>query len=210
MSVRKREWRTRAGEIKQAWITDYTDQHGKRHIETFKRKKDADAHEAKVRIEVGKGVHVAPADSISVAKAADLWLKQVEANGRERATLAGYRQHVELHIVPRIGGVKLAKLSSLSVEGFRNQLLAEVSRHTARTVLRSFKMILKSARYAHVAADITIATSTRERCLEDGRDYPTTGEIKRLLAAATTERQRALLLTAALTGLRASELRGLR
>jgi integrase len=42
------------------------------------------------------------------------------------------------------------------------------------------------------------------------RDIPTPEEIKRLLAAAKGTRQRALLLTAALTGLRASELRGLR
>ena len=215
MSVRRREWKTRTGEIKQAWIVDYTDQHGKRHIETFQRKKDAGAHEAKVRIEVGKGVHVAPSESITVAEAAEQWIKRVEANGRERATVKGYQEHVDLHIVPRIGRVKLAKLSALSVESFRDQLLADVeegtlSRHTARAVLRSFKMALKAAKHAHIAADVGIAPTKRERRLEPGRDFPETGEIKRLLAAATTERQRALLLTAALTGLRASELRGLR
>ena len=72
------------------------------------------------------------------------------------------------------------------------------------------RSLLRSAKVAHVAADVTIAASKRERRLEPGLDFPETGEIKRLLAAATTERQRALLLTAALTGLRASELRGLR
>jgi integrase len=80
----------------------------------------------------------------------------------------------------------------------------------ARKVLVSLKSLLKSAKVAHVAADVTIAASKRDRRLEPGLDFPETGEIKRLLAAATTERQRALLLTAALTGLRGSELRGLR
>ena len=52
---------------------------------------------------------------------------------------------------------------------------------------------------------------SRERRLEEGRDFPEPGEIKRLIAAASdTPRSKALLLTAALTGLRASELRGLR
>jgi integrase len=46
--------------------------------------------------------------------------------------------------------------------------------------------------------------------LEVGRDIPTPGEIKRLIAATKDIRRRTLLLTAALTGLRASELRGLR
>jgi predicted GIY-YIG superfamily endonuclease len=66
MSVRKREWVTRKGESKQAWIVDYRDQHGKRHIETFQRKKDADAHEVKVLADIGNGVHVAPSDSITL------------------------------------------------------------------------------------------------------------------------------------------------
>ena len=41
MSVRRRTWITRKGEPKEAWLADYVDQHGKRHIKTFKRKKDA-------------------------------------------------------------------------------------------------------------------------------------------------------------------------
>jgi hypothetical protein len=38
MSVRKRTWKTTKGEIKEAWVVDYSDQAGKRHLETFKRK----------------------------------------------------------------------------------------------------------------------------------------------------------------------------
>jgi integrase len=220
MSVRKREWITRKGECKQAWIVDYIDQNGKRHIETFQRKKDADAQEAKVRVDIGKGVHVAPSESPTVAAAAQQWLARVKAEGREPSTLQGYEQHLRAYIVPQLGRVKLAKLTALTVEGFRDQLLQQVeersggkrplSRATARKVLISLKSLLKSAKVAHVAADVRIAASNRDRRLEPGRDFPESGEIKRLLAAATTERQRALLLTAALTGLRASELRGLR
>ena len=43
MSVRKRRWKTRKGEERIAWVADYTDQNGDRHIKTFARKKDADA-----------------------------------------------------------------------------------------------------------------------------------------------------------------------
>jgi integrase len=57
---------------------------------------------------------------------------------------------------------------------------------------------------------VSIERSKRERRLEAGIDFPDTGEIRRLIAAATKPRQKALLLTVALTGLRASELRGLR
>ena len=51
MSVRKRTWKTAAGEERQAWLCDYTGQSGKRHVKTFARKKDADAFIAKAKVE---------------------------------------------------------------------------------------------------------------------------------------------------------------
>jgi integrase len=212
MSVRKRVWTTRLGEAKEAWIVDYRDQEGDRHIETFARKKDADAYHDTVRTDVRHGVHTAPSKSVTVAEAAESWLKRVEAEGRERGTLAQYRQHVKLHIAPRIGRYKLAHLTPPKVEAFRDDLLANMSRPMARKVLTSLKSLLKVAKHAHVAADVSVGRSKRaERKLEVGRDIPTPAEIKRLIDAAKDDaRMRALLLTAVLCGLRASELRGLR
>ena len=94
MSVRKRTWTTSKGERKEAWIVDYTDQHGERHIETFAKKKDADAYRATVTVDVRKGVHTAASKSIKVAEAAESWLKYIELEGREAATILGYRIHV--------------------------------------------------------------------------------------------------------------------
>jgi integrase len=216
MAVRKRSWTTRSGEPKTAWVVDYR-LNGKRHIETFDRKKDADAREAQVRVNIKQGVHTAPSDTVTVAEAARQWLARVEAAGRERATLQQYRQHVRTHIAPRLGRVKLAKLTHQAVEKFRDDLLngddarPALSRATARKVLSSLKMLLKAAKFAHAAADVAIGRVSRERRLEPGRDFPEGSEVKRLIAAASdTPRSKALLLTAALTGLRASELRGLR
>jgi integrase len=212
MSVRKRAWVTRHGESREAWIVDYIDQDGDRHIETFQRKKDAEAHHDKVRLDVRRGVHTAPSKSITVAEAAEAWIKRVEAEGRERGTLAQYRQHVKLHIAPRIGRLKLAHLTPARVEGFRDDLVANLSRPMARKVLTSLKSLLKAAKHAHVAADVSVGRSKRaERRLEVGRDIPTPAEVKRIIEAAkSSPRMSALLLTAALCGLRASELRGLR
>jgi integrase len=223
MSVRKRKWITRRGEAKEAWIVDYL-LDGKRHVETFDRKKDATDRMAKVRLDIGKGIHVAISNSITVAEAAQNWLKAREADGVERSTLRQYKQHVDLHIVPRLGNVRLAKLTAAMVEAFRNQMIGngngngdqvdninlKLSRPLARKVLTSFKSLLKTAKHSHVATDVKIGGAKRERKLEIGRDIPDPGEIKRVIDAAKSPRQRALLLTAALTGLRASELRGLR
>jgi integrase len=210
MSVRKREWTTTAGEKREAWIVDYADQAGERHIRTFDRKKDADAYHATVKVDVRHGVHTPPSKSVTVAEAAESWIKRVEAEGRERSTVAQYRQHVDLHIAPRIGRIKLSDLTPGKVETFRDELLAKLSRPLARKVLTSLKSLLKVAKHAHVAADVSIGRDKRgKRKLRVGVDIPTADEIKRILADAP-DKWRRLLLVMTFTGLRASEARGLR
>src|SRR5580693_1753862 len=83
MSVRKRTWKTAAGEERQAWLCDYTGQSGKRHVKTFARKKDADAFIAKAKVEVREGVHTADSDSVMIRDAADLWLTTGAARGAQ-------------------------------------------------------------------------------------------------------------------------------
>src|SRR3974390_926183 len=93
MSVRKREWATRRGERRGAWIVDYVDPRGHRHIQTFERKKDADAAAQQTAIDVRAGVHTAASKSITVREAADDWITAAELDQREASTLAQYRQH---------------------------------------------------------------------------------------------------------------------
>jgi integrase len=196
----------------EAWLVDYTDQHGDRCFETFEKKKDADDYHATVKVDVRKGVHVAPNKSPTMKDAAESWIKKVEADDNEPTTVRQYRQHINLHILPRFDRtLRLAELNPARVEAFRDSLLAELSLPLAKKVLTSFKSLLRVAKHAHVADGVSIKSNKRKkRVLEAGRDIPEPGEIKRLIDATTDLRLRALLLTAALTGLRASELRGLR
>jgi integrase len=213
--VKQRKWTTSKGEERSAWVVDYSDQNGDRHVKAFKRKKDADAYLTTVRHEVSQGTHTAPSQSITVAEAAENWLRHVELEGRERSTLDQYRQHANLHIVPRLGNHKLSLLTTPRINTFRDDLLGAISRPLARKVLVSVKSILKEAQRRgdvaqNVATSVTIGVDKRhQRRLEVGRDIPLPGEVKRILDAATGK-WRALLVTAAFTGLRSSELRGLR
>jgi integrase len=201
------------GEPVKWWLADYTDGAGKRHQERFKLKKDALAHEQKQKVSIRAGTFVSLDSSMTIADVAEKWINRVEGNGRERATLKQYREHVNAHILPRIGAVRLAKLSAERVEHFRDSLIQgdkALSRPMARKVLRSFKSMLKVVRCSHLADDVTVEISERDRPkLEVGRDIPTPAEVARIVKAAKGK-MRVLLMTAALTGLRASELRGLR
>jgi integrase len=70
----------------------------------------------------------------------------VSLEKREPATIAGYRQHVDKHIVPRLGASKLATLTTPRIERFRDDRLESMSRALAKKVLGSLKSILKDAK----------------------------------------------------------------
>ena len=212
-TVRKRSWQT-GREQKTAWIADYFDQNGKRHLKTFATKKAADAWLIATRHDVARGVHTPEGTSITVAQAADLWIRRGEVEQLERSTLAKYRNHVELHINPFLGSLKLARLSPPMVEQFRDDLLGRLSWAMARKVLTSLKSILAEATRRglvaqNAAQQVKIDVRKRDkRKLAVGRDIPTKAEITAIVGAAAG-RWRPLLITAIFTGMRSSELRGL-
>src|SRR5262249_49548515 len=125
MSVRKRKWVTSKGESKEAFVVDYVDQAGKRHLRTFDKKKAADAFHVTVRSEVRDCTHTADSDSITVAQAGKLWLLTAEQDKLERATTVEYERHLNNYIVPRLGHVKLSRLSAPMVRSFVDRLLAD-------------------------------------------------------------------------------------
>jgi integrase len=219
MSVRKRIWKTRKGEAREAWVVAYTDGEGNRRLKTFKGKKAADAYHAEVVIDIRDGVHVAPRQSPTIAEAGEAW---IEASGDlERGTLLQYRQHLKLHIVPHLGRIKLAEFSPPMLAKFEADLRkAGVSTSMVRKVRVSLGSILAHAQsHGMVARNIVrelgrlkrgkMTKGEQKRKLKVGVDIPSPEEIRAILAHATG-RWRPLLLVAAFTGLRASELRGLR
>jgi len=224
MSIRKRKWTTGQGVKKEAWVVDYVDQKGKRHLRTFARKKDADAYEATASVEVREGIHTAASDSVTVAEAASDWLQGADELGLERATREQYRQHVDRHIVPFIGRVKLAQLGVPTAREFESRLRSEGrSEAMVRKVVGSLGSIVADAQErGKVSRNVVREMRSRRKPGKDRRavarkrgklkvgvDIPTREEIKSIVGALQG-RWRPLILTAIFTGLRASELRGLR
>jgi integrase len=238
MSVRKRTWETESGEVRSAYVVQYstaeTDARGKRkrHIRTFERKKDADIFHAQVRVDIGKGVHVPLSKSITVEKAGQHWIDACA--DLERTSVDGYRQHLNLHILPYLGAVKLSALNVAIVRDWQDKLRkgtpapgqAEAEPRTADMVKRvtgSLGSLLGDAmERGHVGTNVVRnLKANRKRGkqrqaerrakgkLKIGTDIPTPAEVDAILRVAKG-RWRPLLLTAIRCGLRASELRGLR
>jgi integrase len=234
MSVRKRSWNSPDGNPKESWVVDYVDQTGKRHLKTFGRKKEADAYHDKAKAAVRSGIHTAD-ESTTVSDAAQLWLTYCRGEELERATLAAYEQHIKLHIVPYVGRVPLARLSSPMVRQFRDRLRtgclptgesgAEETKRSAAMVKRvmgSLSSILTDAQERGLVAQNVVrnlrtrrrrrkerlAERRAKRKLKVAIDIPSPEEIRAIIAKLEG-RWRPLLLTAIFTGLRSSELRGL-
>src|SRR5262249_49957674 len=230
MSVRKRTWPNRDGSQGEAWVVAYTDHEGKRRIRSFEKKREADRYHASVSNELRSGIHVPDSQSVTVAEAGRLWLEGCEAASRERPTLAYYRQPLERHIIPLIGAVKLSRLTVPMVRAFEDKLTLDRSPAMVRKARVSLGALLTDAQERGlVGQNVVRALRARRRRGKEARaaarqkgklrigiDIPSPDEIRPTLAAATegggadSDGRRPLLLTAIFSGLRISELRGLR
>ncbi|OLB72416.1 MAG: hypothetical protein AUI16_20415 [Alphaproteobacteria bacterium 13_2_20CM_2_64_7] len=215
MSVRKRSWMVDS-ERREAWIADYVDQSGARHIKTFAKRREAEAFHASASVEVAKGLHTADRRSPTIAQAGELCLQS--SAKLERTTLDSYRGHVQLHINPHLGHIRLSQLTAPMVRSFEDRLGATRSPAMVHKVLVSLGSIVADAlERGLVAQNVVRGRPRRQRArgerrtpkLKIGADIPTPAEI-RTIVQHLHGRWRPLFLVAAFTGLRSSELRGLR
>ncbi|AMG74215.1 tyrosine-type recombinase/integrase [Sphingopyxis granuli] len=210
-TIRKREWTSPKGEEKTAWLVDYRDGSGARRFKQFSRKKDADAWLTSAAWQVSQGTHTPDSQSITVAQACDIWIAAAESKGRERGTIQQYRQLADLHIAPLIGAEKLSRLTQPKVAAFVDKLLEARSRDMTHKAVRALARVLGEAQRRgliaqNVAAGVKVERSSREKAKVE---IPGKDELRALIEHADAD-MKPLVMTAILTGLRASELRGLR
>jgi integrase len=174
---------------------------------------------------VREGTHVPDSATVTVTEAGKLWIKVAERGDDEReplerATVVQYKQHLSLHIEPFLGRTKLSQISTPLVRKFASDLRAAGRSATmVKYVVRSLGALIAEAQEAGLISRNPVRDlrrnrkdrrqEGREHKLKSGFDYPTPEEISAMIRAAD-QHWRPLLLTAVFTGMRASELRGLR
>ena len=213
MSVRKRKWTTRSGEAKEAWIVDYTDQQGDRHIKTFARKKDADAYSQQVGVDVRAG-------RIRRSQSRSPW-RRPRRTGSSRSSWRGARpRHWRNIASTRATSTSASAISSSPASPHRASMVSATTywrRCRARCRARSCPASSRCCATRSAGATSPRTSPWRQadqrrqapRGQAQGRRrYPDPERSRR--SSLLQGRSRPLLLTAIFTGLRASELRGLR
>jgi integrase len=160
---------------------------------------------------VGRGERVAPS-RVTLSLYAGEWLAG-QAPRLRPATYRHYEQDLRLHILPRLGGRRLADISPDDVAGLIGELEFEgKAGWTIRGVLIVFGRVLASAERRGIIASNPVRRLERsERPKLEHREFPSLNrEAIGDLIANAPPKYRALIALSVLTGLRQSEALALR
>lgn len=205
------------------WVVDFRDQFGTRRWESYRTREEAKlALEARLK-QVRTGTYRAPSRMPPLREVAEAWLRSKA--DRRPSTRYLWQNHVHVHILPRLGDVRVDRITPQVIEeSLRNDLLrgGRLAPQTINKILGTLTAVFEyaerhgiternPARLAErlrpgggeVAAGEADAQGERQ---VDPDDVPSPEEVRRLLMAAEPGLSSTFLLTAALTGARCSEL----
>lgn len=180
----------------------------------FATKDEADRALRKVLNAVDDDEYVEPS-TVTVGKWLTHWL-DTKLNIRE-TTRARYRQSIECHLNPRIGGIRLQQLRTEHLDRCYRNLLEEGGRSgdgLAPKTVRNAHGVIRTALEAAVQRRHVIRNVADNANLPDSDKsemrYWTTGQLRRFLDHVSGLRLHAMWLLFTTTGMRRGEVLGLR
>jgi integrase len=190
------------------WEARYRDNAGRSRSKTFTTKKAAEQFLQLTAVQQRQGTWVDPAlGQMTVGEWAARWME----NRQDRpSTVAKNDSFLRNHVLPEFATVPLLRLTPLDVQGFVNRLNAK---GLAPSSVRSVVNVLTGLLGAAVDAGLLYVSPARKLTLPkddaDERVFLSADQVNRV-AGAVPARYRALILTAAYTGMRWGELAGLK
>jgi len=219
----KRFWIERRPKAKCPKCGGTLDETEERRRETkagFPTQKECQAAMNKLLVAVEQHNYSAPTKASVKEYLTKEWLPAVKATIRP-STYNAYVQHVECHVVPHIGTVKLQKLSGSQVNALYAKL-AETGRKDGKSGLSAMtihhvhsclhKACKDAVRWGHISRNPLDAADPPRKKGDGAREMRTwtKGQLKAFLEALAGERLYALWHTIAMTGMRRGEAIGLR
>lgn len=183
----------------------------------YATKREAEEALTKILGTLADGEYVRP-NSDTFGEYLDQWLEAVEVQVRP-STFASYRMIVEKHVKPRLGSVKLQRLTALKL----NTAYAEMLREGVLHAKKQHGLSPRTVRYTHTivrkALADAVAWNLVPRNIADSANPPkqakrskktwAADELRSFLGRARDDRLYAAYLLAATTGMRRGEILGL-
>jgi integrase len=157
-------------------------------------------------------------DEITFAAAAELMLRELEELGRKPTTLANYRQTLDFRLLPAFGEIPVGRVKRSQVEALATQMLREGKRaQTRANTLKLLSQVFNYARRQRWCAE-NPCWGVRRPQIRPHQDirFLDKDELEAVISAIDVVEKpfgaidKAIILTAAMTGMRQGELLALR
>lgn len=200
---------TRCGEVRYRTVLDYAPSGHPRaqRRRTFRTLTEARAHVAQVKADRQRGA--LPLGNVSFDEVADAWIRERERKGCRATTIRGYRDSLK-HAQRTFGGRPIEKITRVDIEALAKRLQERgLSARTVNLCLGLVRSVFERALaegyvVRNVAQSVTAHKDSRNSRI------PLTLEEGRLVAATARNHRLAPAWLLTLSGLRRSEVLGLR
>lgn len=181
----------------------------------FFREREAKAALEEILVEARRGKVQQRRTGITFAIAAEDWYDWgLLERDWSPSTKADYRSALKKYLLPEFGELRIEAIGAARIERFRNRLLraGTVSRRNANRLVAVMHAVFVHACAQHGLQENPAAHVQKLRETYDAAryDFYTPEQVHQLAAAAASEQDAAVFLTAAFTGLRRGELVALR
>jgi integrase len=181
----------------------------------FFREREAKAALAEILVEARRGKLLQRRTGVTFAVVAEDWYEHgLLERDWSPSTKADYRSALNAHLLPAFGELRIESITPARIERFRNERVRDgrLSRRNANRLLAvTHAVFVHACAYHHLQDNPAAHVKKLRESYEAARyEFFTPGQVHELAAAAASEQDAAVFLTAAFTGLRRGELVALR
>lgn len=207
-SIHRRNRASKDGKPQYSYIVMWEDPSGKQTSKTFRLLRDAKAFKAEVERSMNRNAYVDPhAGKVPLREYALRWLTSKETS-RRAGTVRTYRSTLESRILPALGDMPIHSIHRSNIQDLIDSLKGTLEPRTVRLTYTIIATVFRRA----LNDEIIGRTPCRDielPAIEEKDVVPLTVEQVESLASVIDPRFRAMVIAAAGTGLRWSELAGL-